>query len=159
MATDARLLLSGLQGDREIALADFYRLPGDTPQRENALRPHELIVAVKLPQPATPRKSHYLKVRDRKSYEFALASAAVAADADLSLLKNVRLVLGGVATLPWRCRAAEQLLEGQAPSVAGFTAAAEAALAGAQPRHDNGFKVPLAKRTLIGALQNLTGVS
>jgi xanthine dehydrogenase YagS FAD-binding subunit len=159
MATDARLQLTGPQGDREIALADFYLLPRDTPHRENVLRPHELIVAVKLPQPAAPRKSLYLKVRDRKSYEFALASAAVGADADLSLLRNVRIALGGVATLPWRCRSAEQLLEGQAPSLAGFTAAAEAALAGAQPHRDNAFKVPLAKRTLISALQNLTGVS
>ena len=159
MATDARLQLTGPQGDREIAFADFYLAPGDTPHRENVLRPHELIVAVKLPLPSAPRKSHYLKVRDRKSYEFALASAAVAADADVSVLKNVRIVLGGVATLPWRCRSAEQILEGQAPSPSNFTAAAEAALAGAQPRRDNGFKVPLAKRTLISALHNLTGVS
>lgn len=159
MATEARLQLTGPQGNREVPLAEFYLPPGETPQRENVLRPHELILAVTLPRTPAARQSHYLKVRDRKSYEFALASAAVAADADFSPLKNVRIALGGVATLPWRCHSAEQLLEGQAPSRAAFTAAAEAALAGAQPRRDNGFKVALAKRTLISALQNLTGVS
>jgi len=159
MASEARLQLTGAQGDREVPLADFYLPPGDTPQRESVLRPHELIIAVKLPRTAAARRSHYLKVRDRKSYEFALASAAVAADADFTRMKTVRIVLGGVATLPWRCRSAEQLLEGQPPSLDAFTAAAEAALAGAQPRRDNGFKVALAKRTLIRALQNLTGVS
>jgi xanthine dehydrogenase YagS FAD-binding subunit len=159
LACDAQLQATGPQGSREIALADFYLLPGTTPHRENLLRPHELIVAVRLPRTLADRKSHYLKVRDRQSYEFALASAAVAMDADSGLMKNVRVVLGGVATRPWRCPSAEKLLEGQAPGHDLFTAAAEAALTGAVARQHNRFKIALAQRTLVSALKTLTGTA
>jgi xanthine dehydrogenase YagS FAD-binding subunit len=156
IALDARVRVTGPGGPREIPLTEFYRLPGDTPERETVLEPGDLIVAVTLPHSEAPRRSCYLKVRDRQSFEFALASAAVAAEISGGVLRNVGIALGGVGTMPWRARTAEQALEGQAPSLALFAAAAGAALADAHPRRHNAFKVPLAKRTLVAALQQLT---
>jgi xanthine dehydrogenase YagS FAD-binding subunit len=155
-ALDAVLHLQGSQGERDLPITQFYLQPGATPEREHSLRPGELILAVKLPHSVTEGRSLYLKVRDRQSFEFALASAAVAAEVKDGLLTRVRIALGGVGTVPWRARSAEAVLEGKAPTAALFSAAADEALADARPLHHNAFKVDLAKRTLTTALRRLT---
>ena len=143
-------------GERSIPLTDFHVSYGEDPARESVLGHGELITAVELP--ATPwfARSHYLKVRDRASYEFALASAAVALDIDgggsNGRVRAARVALGGVATKPWRSREAEQALTGAKVEERTWRAAAEAALRGARPQKDNGFKIELAKRTLVRAL-------
>jgi xanthine dehydrogenase YagS FAD-binding subunit len=159
VAFDALVHVLGPAGERDIPIAEFYLQPGATPERETVLQPGELILAVKLPHSAAALRSLYLKVRDRQSFEFALASAAVAADFSQGTMANARIALGGVGTVPWRARSAERLLEGHAPSPELFSAVAEEALAGAQPRRFNAFKVPLAKRTLVTALQQLAEMS
>jgi xanthine dehydrogenase YagS FAD-binding subunit len=154
-ALDAVLMLSGAEGERQVPITEFYLQPGDTPERETVLRPGELITAVRIPHPGPAEKSRYLKVRDRQSFEFALASAAVAVEIRNGSMTRVRIALGGVATVPWRARAAEKVLEGQVPSAGRIADAAEAALAGARPLPDNAFKIPLAKRVLAKALHSL----
>lgn len=136
---------------RSIPFREFHRAPGDSPHLEFALEYGELITHVLIPQWAAARRSHYLKVRDRASYEFALASAAVALDLDGDTIRAARLGLGGVATKPWRAIDAEQSLTGRKASEDAFRAAAEIALAEAHPREHNGFKVELAKRTIVRA--------
>jgi xanthine dehydrogenase YagS FAD-binding subunit len=138
--------------ERTIPLTDFHVPYGDDPARESVLEHGELITAVDLP--ATPwfARSTYLKVRDRASYEFALAAAAVALDLDGRKIRAARVALGGVATKPWRSREAEQALAGAQAGDAAFRAAAEAALRGARAQKYNGFKIELAKRTLNQAL-------
>ncbi len=158
-ALDAQVHTSGPEGERDIPITDFYLKPGDTPDRETVLRPGELIAAVLLPHAASRGRSLYLKVRDRQSYEFALASAAIAADVDGGILRNVRVALGGVGTVPWRSRAAEAVLEGQLGTPLLFSTAADAELAAARPQRHNAFKVALAKRTLVTALQRLVETS
>jgi len=116
-----------------------------------------LILGVLLAHGTGGRKSQYLKVRDRQSYEFALASAAVAMDSAAGVMGGVRIALGGVGTVPWRSREAEQVLEGKPPSRELFAAAGRAAIAGARPLSDNSFKVALIQRTLVSALHELTG--
>jgi xanthine dehydrogenase YagS FAD-binding subunit len=138
--------------ERAIPLTDFHVSYGDDPARESVLEHGELITAVELPAIPWFARSHYLKVRDRASYEFALASAAVALDLDGGRIRAARVALGGVGTKPWRSREAEQALAGQTASEATYRAAAEAALRDAKPRKDNGFKIELAKRTLARAL-------
>ncbi len=139
-------------GERAIPLTDFHVPYGEDPARESVLEHGELITAVELPAVPWFARSTYLKIRDRASYEFALASAAVALDLDRGHIRAARVALGGVATKPWRSREAEQALTGAKPGEATFRAAAEAALKDARPQHDNGFKVELAKRTLARAL-------
>jgi xanthine dehydrogenase YagS FAD-binding subunit len=156
VALDARVAIRGPSGERSIAITDLHREPGSSPSRDNTLLPGELIVAVKVPHTPFGARSTYLKVRDRNSYEFALASAAVAAEMKDGKFGEVRIALGGVGTVPWRARAAEDALRGKAPTELVFNAAAEAALEGAKPRRHNAFKVPLAKKTLVAALQKLT---
>jgi len=158
-AVDARVRVAGSAGERDIPITDFYRQPGRTPEQETVLQPGELIAAVLLPHASAHGRSLYLKVRDRKSYEFALASAAVAAELNDGRWHRVRIALGGVGTVPWRSRAAEQLLEGERPRGELFAAAANAELAAARPRRHNAFKVPLAKRTLVAALERLADMS
>jgi xanthine dehydrogenase YagS FAD-binding subunit len=138
--------------ERTIPLTDFHVSYGDDPARETVLDHGELITAVELPAVPWFARSHYLKVRDRASYEFALASAAVALDLDGGRIRAARVALGGVGTKPWRSPEAERALAGQKADEATYRAAAEAALQGAQPRKDNGFKIELAKRTLTRAL-------
>jgi xanthine dehydrogenase YagS FAD-binding subunit len=140
---------------RKIPLTEFYLLPGDTPQHETALAKGELITHVYLPDESVSRRSHYLKVRDRASYEFALASAAVALETQDGVIANGRVALGGVGTVPWRSYGAEKALEGKPPNHETFLAAAEIALADAKPHRHNAFKVALAKRTLVLALEEL----
>lgn len=140
---------------RHIPFNDFHLPPGNTPECETVLEHGELITHVDLPDLPFARWSHYLKVRDRASYEFALASAAVALALEGGTIRTARVALGGVATRPWRCPEAEQVLAGKRPSAEVFRAAADAALAGAAPRKHNAFKVELAKRTLVHAMNEL----
>ncbi len=151
-ALDAVVRLSGPRGERTVPVTDFHLLPGDHPERESVIEPGELIVAVDIPPLAYATRSVYIKVRDRRSYAFALASAAVALDVHGGVVRAARIALGGVGTKPWRAADAERALVGQRPDPASFRAAADAALAGAVPRAFNGFKVELAKRTLVRAL-------
>jgi len=159
VALDAVVQLRGPAGPRRIALSDLYLRPGDTPQAETVLAHGELITEVEVPLPPAGTRSHYLKVRDRASYEFALASAAVALAVDDQRITYARVALGGLATVPWRSTAAEQVLRGAPPGPPTFRACAEAALAGAAPRRDNAFKVELGKRTLVRALETVAGAA
>ncbi|MGW0086286.1 FAD binding domain-containing protein [Streptomyces sp. NPDC003393] len=159
IAMDAVVHTRHVDGGRTVPVTRFYRTPSDTPHLENALRPGELITAVEVPLLPVGARSDYLKVRDRMSYEFALASAAVAVVLDGDVIHSARVALGGVATVPWRALEAEHVLTGATARTEVFRAAAQAALAGAEPRPLNGFKVPLAQRTLVRALRTVTGVS
>ena len=140
---------------RSIPLSEFYLLPGDTPERETVLDAGELITHVHLPASLDARRSHYLKVRDRASYEFALASAAVVLETRGDSITRASVSLGGVATVPWRSREAEAALVGALACRETFVIAADAALAQARPLQHNAFKVQLAKRTLVFALEEL----
>lgn len=141
---------------RAIPISDFYLLPGNTPERETVLEKGELITHVHIPSNPIAQRSHYLKVRDRASYEFALASAAVALEVKGATIARARVALGGVATVPWRSREAESALQGKTARLETYRDASEAAMAGAVPRKHNAFKIELAKRTLIEALEQLT---
>ena len=155
-ALEAIIHVEGPRGKRTILFADFHKLPGDTPHIENALEPGELVTYVDLPRPVEGSRSVYLKLRDRASYEFALASAAVVAKVEGGHIRYVRVAMGGVGTKPWRSHEAEAALTGKPANAATFRAAAEAALAGAKTRTDNAFKVELAKRCLTRALKLAT---
>jgi xanthine dehydrogenase YagS FAD-binding subunit len=152
VAFDAVVHTSGPDGPREIAIDDFYLLPGDTPHVEHPLGHGELIVAVELPPAELARASLYLKYRDRRSYEFALVSVAAAIDLDDGIVADVRLALGGVATKPWRARRAEQALIGTAATPERFAVAAAAELEPAEVRRHNAFKVEFAQRAMVRAL-------
>jgi xanthine dehydrogenase YagS FAD-binding subunit len=156
MALEAVIHIRGRRGERTVPVNEFYFIPGATPQRENALAANELITHVTLPPLANGTNSHYLKRRDRASYEFALASAAVVVRMQAGRMEHVRIAFGGIGTKPWRSVEAEHVLERQQPSQKVFRAAGEAALRGAKLLHDNAFKVELAKRTLIRALTVVT---
>jgi len=156
-ALDAVVRVRTSSGERTISFADFHLLPGDRPDHEHALAPGELVTAVDIPPLAFARRSVYLKVRDRASYAFALASAAVALDLDAGRVRGARVALGGVATKPWRAREAEAALAGRAADGDAWRAAADAALAQAAPRRHNAFKIELAKRTLVRALALAAG--
>ncbi|SDR55109.1 FAD binding domain-containing protein [Paraburkholderia tuberum] len=156
-ALDALVRVSGPSGERTIAFADFHRLPGDRPDVDTTLQPGELITAVDLPPPLFSAHSHYLKVRDRASYAFALVSVAAALQMDGERVQSARIALGGVAPKPWRANVAEQMLSGQPLSQATLKNAAAAALSGAQPRHDNAFKVQLAQRAIVRAVNQAAG--
>jgi len=156
-ALDATVHVQSATGERNIPFSDFHTLPGNTPEKENTLQPGEMITYIEIP--AIPFASHstYLKVRDRASYEFALSSAAVALDMNSDTIQAARLALGGIATKPWRATAAEQFLVGKKATVATYQAAADIALKDAKPFTYNAFKIELAKRTIISALQNIGG--
>jgi xanthine dehydrogenase YagS FAD-binding subunit len=151
-ALEATIHIQGAKGERDVAIGDFFLVPGSTPQRENVLEPGELITFVTLPAPKAGSRQIYLKLRDRASYEFALSSAAVVAVVSNGKLDFVRVALGGVGTKPWRSLEAERLLHGKPADEKVFRQAAEAALHGAQPQSENGFKVQLAKRCITHAL-------
>jgi xanthine dehydrogenase YagS FAD-binding subunit len=153
IALDASVDLVGPSGTRTIPFAGLHRQPGDRPDQETTLRPGELIVSFMVPAGPWTRRSLYLKVRDRQSYEFALASAAVALDFEANAVREARIALGGVSTVPWRAREAETALLGRTIDEQAATAAAEAAFAGAQGHGRNDFKIELGKRTLRRALQ------
>ncbi|SDV51380.1 FAD binding domain-containing protein [Chitinasiproducens palmae] len=152
-ALGATVVVSGPQGERRVPIDDFFLLPGTTPDRETVLQPGELITHVVLPPPRAGSRGTYLKLRDRASYEFALASAAVVVAIENGVVRDARIALGGVGTKPWHATAAETALRGQPATEASFAAAAEAALRDARPQSENGFKVELARRCLIHALK------
>ena len=155
-ALEATVHIQGTKGERAVPIAEFYLLPGKTPNIETVLQPGDVITAVTLPPVVSGTKSHYLKLRDRAAYEFALASAAVVAQTSNGRLQKVRVALGGIGTVPWRSHEAEHILEGKAASPELFRRAAEAALKNAQPRKENAFKVELAQRCLTHALTTVT---
>jgi xanthine dehydrogenase YagS FAD-binding subunit len=155
-ALEAVIHVEGPKGKRTIAFADFHKLPGDTPHIESALEPGELITYVDLPKPVEGAKSTYLKLRDRASYEFALASAAVVARVEGGHIRYIRVAMGGVGTRPWRSHEAEAALMGKPANASTFKAAAEAALAKAKPQKDNAFKIELARRCLVRSLKTAT---
>lgn len=156
VALDARVHTEGPKGKRIIAIDDFFLLPGDTPHLEHPLDHGELIVAIEIPALPLARRSFYLKVRDRSSYEFALVSIATALGIEGGVISEARLALGGIATKPWRARRAEQVLIGAPAERASFVHAAREELAGAAPRRSNAFKVELAARTIVRALETAT---
>lgn len=155
-ALDATVQVQGPNGKRTIAFADFHRLPGDTPEIETDLAPDELITSIELPSEGFAKNYAYLKVRDRASYAFALVSVAACLDLEGDTVKEARIALGGVAHKPWRLAEAEALLHGQRATAENFRKVAEAYLAGAQGYKHNAFKIELAKRTIVRALQQAT---
>src|SRR4029077_7305099 len=155
-ALEATIHVQGPKGSREIAFGDFHLLPGSTPHRETVLEPGDLITHVTLPPPRSGSKQVYLKLRDRASYEFALASAAVVMTISGGKGTQARIALGGVGTKPWRSPEAEAALVGKSADAASFRRAAGAAMRNAKPRSENGFKIELAKRCLTHALKMAT---
>jgi xanthine dehydrogenase YagS FAD-binding subunit len=153
IALDAAVEIIGPEGTRTIPFTALHRKPGETTDKETALLPGELIVSFLVPAAAWTRRSIYLKVRDRESYEFALASAAVALDQQNGTVRNARIALGGVATVPWRATEAEALLSGKPINEQNAKLAADAAFAAAKGHGHNDFKIELGKRTLRRALQ------
>ena len=155
-ALDAVIVTQKADGDkRRLPIADFYRLPGDTPHVENVLEPGELITQVELPAPPAGRQT-YRKVRDRASYAFALFSIAAVVAVEDGVVASAALAFGGVAHMPWRNAQVEAALIGKAPSDAVFEAAADALLDGARGFGSNDFKIPLARRTLVATLREVT---
>jgi xanthine dehydrogenase YagS FAD-binding subunit len=152
-ALEATIHIQGPGGSRAVPFSEFHLLPGDTPERETVLEPGDLITHVTLPAPIVGSKQFYLKLRDRASYEFALASAAVVINVEDVTVTRVRLALGGVGTKPWRSVEAEAALVNQTASPENFRQAAEVALKDAKPQSENGFKIELAKRCLAHALK------
>jgi xanthine dehydrogenase YagS FAD-binding subunit len=153
-ALDANVIVRGRTGERSISFTDFHRLPGSTPERDNVLERGDLIVAIEVPARAEGRASHYLKVRDRESYEFALVSAAAAVTTDGERLRSVRLAMGGVAHKPWRLTAAETALRGVAlDDTDALKSAIATSFTDARPLAQNAFKVELAQRVALRALQ------
>jgi len=154
VALDAVVEVEGRAGRRENPLETFHRLPGDAPERESMLEPCEMIVAVRLPAEAAQFAGHarYLKVRERTSYAFAVVSAAAALRVLDDTIVEARLALGGVAMKPWRAREAESMLAGAPADCSVFHRAAAAALADAKPAGDNSFKIELARRIVVRAL-------
>lgn len=159
-ALDAVVRVQGRNGERQIPFADFHRLPGATPNVDTNLAGDELITTVDLPPMPFATRSHYLKVRDRATYAFALVSVAAILDLDESkMIRNARLAMGGVAHKPWRALKAEENLVGKTAEEAAFRAAAEAELADARAYRDNGFKIELAKRSIVRALTTVSGMT
>src|ERR1700722_14300355 len=152
-ALEATIHVQGSKGSRTIAFGDFHLLPGSTPNRETVLEPGDLITHVTLPPPVAGSKHTYLKLRDRASYEFALASAAVVITVARGHVTKARIALGGVGTKPWRSPEAEAALVGNPANAANFRKSAEAAMRHAKPQSENGFKIELAKRCLAHALK------
>lgn len=158
VALDAVVLARDASGDRRIPIATFFRLPGTTPDQEHDLRPGELIVGVEVRTGPEMRRSGYLKVRDRQSYEFALTSAAVGLDVAGGTVRAARVAVGGVATVPWRLPAVEQAVIGHAVSPDLWRTAAAHAADGAKPLSDNGFKVELVRRVVERQLSTVAGL-
>jgi xanthine dehydrogenase YagS FAD-binding subunit len=156
-ALDATIFVEGKDGKRTINFNDFHRLPGDTPHIETELRAGELITAIEIPNNDFTANSLYRKVRDRASYAFALVSVAAALEVKNNEIKNVRIALGGVAHKPWRAVKAENYLTGKAATEENFKLAAEAELKNAKGFEHNSFKIELAKRTIVGVLNELAG--
>jgi xanthine dehydrogenase YagS FAD-binding subunit len=152
VALDAVVLVQGPVGERRIAIGEFHRLPGDTPERDSVLEPGELIVAIEVPATRAARRSYYLKIRDRASFEFALVSVAAGLDVGDGAINEARLAAGGVGTKPWRMHTAEAALIGRPATPEAYQAAADRAMEGARPLAMNGFKVELLRRAVRRAL-------
>ena len=159
MALDAVVQTRGPKGARSIPISDFHLVPGNTPERETVLEHGELIVAVDLPASPFAARSHYLKVRDRASYAFAMSSVATALELQNGVVRSARIALGGVGTKPWRAYAAEKALVNQPLNQNTLQAAAKAAVQGAKPQKYNSFKVELTKRTVMRALATVGGMA
>jgi xanthine dehydrogenase YagS FAD-binding subunit len=158
-ALDARVIVRSAAGERVIPFGEFHRLPEDTPHRETTLEADELITGIEVPASAVAAKSHYLKLRERTSYEFALVSVAAGIDLTGSVIRAVRIALGGVAHRPWRLKQAEENMVGL--SIADQTAIRKVlddAFVEARPRRHNGFKVELSKRAVLRTLRLAGGV-
>jgi len=155
-AFDAVVRTEGPDGSRQVPLVDFHRLPGDEPERDTVLERGELITAVDLPPLPVAARSRYRKVRDRASYAFALVSVAAAIEVSDGVVSDVRIALGGVSHKPWLATLAEQKLGGEEPTTAAFARAADAELEQAEPLPENGFKLPLARSTIVRTLIDLT---
>src|SRR5918998_4674145 len=151
IAVDASVEVRGASGQRTVPLTEFHRLPGDTPHIETVLEPGEVITAITVPANPAARRSHYLKVRDRASFEFAVVSAAVALDMDGGSIRQARVALGGVGTKPWRVPQVESALSGLGLEPAALRSAAALAARGAQGRGHNDFKIELAQRAIVRA--------
>ncbi len=155
MALDAIIQVQGRNGLRSIPISDFYLVPGSTPDRETVLEHGDLITGVELPMTGLAARSHYVKVRDRASYAFAMTSVAAALDVQGGVIKAARIALGGVGTKPWRALEAEKKLVGQLANQEAYRAAAAAAVEGAKPQKHNAFKIELTKRTVMRALETV----
>lgn len=156
MALEATINIKGKDGEREVPISEFYTLPGNTPDVENVLKPGDLITHVSIKPIPPGSNSTYLKLRDRASYEFALASAAVITQMKDGKIAHARVALGAVGTIPWRSPEAESVLLGAAPTPENFRKAADAALKNAKPQTHNKFKIELSKRCLTHALKLVT---
>ena len=153
-ALEATVNILGTEGrSRKTAFADYHRLPGEEPQHDSRLEPGELVTSVVVPGNNFASHSCYLKIRERTSYAFALVSVAAALDVKDGTIVDVRLAMGGVAHKPWRAIEAERLVRGQPPSEALFRAAAAAEMATAKPLRHNAYKIEMARRLLVRALQ------
>ena len=157
VALDAQIDIAGPDGSRTMTVEELYREPGDTPHIETVLAPGEFITRIRVPATRAGRASTYHKIRDRESYAFALTSAAVALDLDSDVVREARIAIGGVATRPWRTRAAEQMLTGQRLTLELAQRVGELALQGARPGRHNGFRVELGARTVADALMIARG--
>jgi xanthine dehydrogenase YagS FAD-binding subunit len=153
VALDAAVEVRGAGGQRSVPLVDFHRLPGDTPHIETVLEPGEVITAITVPASPVARHSHYLKVRDRASFEFAVVSAAVALEMDGGRIRQARIALGGVGTKPWRVSRVEAALTGASLDPATLRPAAALAAEGAQGRGHNNFKIELMQRVIVRAVE------
>ncbi|HEX5245334.1 MAG TPA: xanthine dehydrogenase family protein subunit M [Tepidisphaeraceae bacterium] len=151
-ALEAEIHIQSPKGKRAVPIGDFHLLPGDTPQRETVLEPGDLVTHVMLPKPSAGSRSLYLKLRDRQSYEFALASAAVIVTIDRGKISRARIAMGGIGTKPWRSTEAEATLVGQSATRESFEKAADVLLKGAKPQAENAFKIELARRCVVHAL-------
>jgi xanthine dehydrogenase YagS FAD-binding subunit len=158
-ALEALVRVSGPKGERVIAFAEFHRLPGDHPELDTTLQPGELITSVDLPPPLFAQHSHYLKVRDRASYAFALVSVAAALQMDGNTVTTARIALGGVAHKPWRASQTEQMLTGQPLSRTTLQQAAALAVRDAKSYGDNDFKIELAQRAIVRAVATAGGLT
>ena len=156
LVLDAELELTGPQGKRTLAIGNLHQVPGDTPHVETALMPGELITGINIPASPAARRSHYLKLRDRASFEFAVVSAAVALEIDGGMIHSARAAAGGVGTKPWRLPEVEAALIGKPADAVTLQTAANQAGAGAKPAAMNGFKVLLLRRTVARALQTVS---
>ena len=158
-ALEAVIRVRGAKGERTIAMAEFHHLPGNTPHIETSLEPGELILSIDLPPSPYAQHSHYLKVRDRASYEFALVSVAAALDLQGGSIHSARIAMGGVAHKPWRVVKAEQEMAGKKPSADVFAQAAKTVLAGAKSYQNNAFKISLAEKAIVQSLSLAAGVA
>jgi xanthine dehydrogenase YagS FAD-binding subunit len=158
-ALDATVVVRGPKVERKIPILEFHRLPGDTPQKDNNLQRGELIVAVELPDTSAFTNVHYVKVRDRASYAFALVSVAAALKLNNNVISDARLAMGGVAHKPWRLKAAETFLKGKAASEANFKDAAQIAMQNAKGYGHNNFKIPMGAGAILQALKTSAGLA